>query len=51
MVFGDIKDNLTFMARRQLGRTIRSYFIEGCISFFELFESAFRNVGDGGDFR
>ena len=51
MVSSDMKDNLTFMARRQLERTTRSYFIEGCISLFELFESAFRNVGDGGDFR
>ena len=51
MVSGDVEHNLTFMARRELGRTTRSYFIEGSIPLFEVFKCSFRNVGDVGDFR
>ena len=51
MVSSDMEDNLTFMTFRQLGRMTKSYFVERCILLFELFESSFRNVGDGGDFR
>ena len=51
MVSGDVEHNLTFMARRELRRTTGSYFIEGSIPLFEVFECSFWNVGDLGDFR
>ena len=51
MVSGDVEHNLTFMARRELGRTTRSYFIEGSIPLFEVFKCFFRDVGDVRDFR
>ena len=46
-----MKDNLTFITNRQLGWTTRSYFIEGCITLFEISNCFFGNVGDLRDFR
>jgi hypothetical protein len=51
MVSGDVKDNLTFMARGQLGWTARSYFIQGSVALSERSKGSVRNVGDLVDFR
>ena len=51
MISRDVEDNLTFIAREELEWTTGSYFIQGSISLFEMFECAFRNVGDMSDFR
>jgi hypothetical protein len=51
MVSGDVKDNLTFMARGQLGWTAGSYFIQGSVALSEGSKGSVRNVGDLVDFR
>jgi hypothetical protein len=50
MVSGDVEDNLTFMARGQLGWTTRSYFTQGGIALSEGVEGPVGNVGDLADF-
>jgi hypothetical protein len=51
MVSGDVKDNLAFMARGQLGWTTGSYFIQGSIALSEGSKGSVRNIGDLVDFR
>jgi len=46
VVSGDMKDNLTFMAGGQLGRTTRSHFVEGIIAHSEGAKGSVRNVGN-----
>jgi hypothetical protein len=51
MVSSDVKDNLTFMARGQLGWTARSYYIQGSVALSERSKGSVRNVSDLVDFR
>ena len=49
MISGNVEDNLTFMAFRELGWASRSRFTYGCVALFEISKCLFRNVGDFGD--
>ena len=49
MISDDVKDNLTFMAFRELGWASRLRLTYRCVVLFEISKCLFRNVGDFSD--
>jgi len=49
IISGDVEDNLTFMAFRELGWASRSRLTYRCVVLFEISKCLFRNIGDFSD--